>query len=53
MHNGWAHLDIKIDTQYVHWDGQIPKYLKYLRTRGVVGIVKTRNRSHTKLDDRG
>jgi hypothetical protein len=46
-------IDNKIDTQYAHWDGQVPNYLKYLRTRGEAGTVKLKSRSHTKRDDCG
>jgi hypothetical protein len=44
-------VDNKTNTQYAHWDGQVPKYLKTLRTWGEAGTIKLRTRSHTKLDD--
>jgi hypothetical protein len=46
-------IENKIDTQYAHWDGQVPKYLNNLRTWREAGTVKLSTRSHTKLDHGG
>jgi hypothetical protein len=46
-------IDDKTDTQFAHWDGQIPEYLMQLRTWREAGTVKWKTRSHTRLDDRG
>jgi hypothetical protein len=61
VQNGRIHLDISSvknhdyedSTSKPYWDGQVPKYLKYLRTWREAGTVKLKSRSHTKLDDCG
>ena len=48
-------IDGVTKTRYEHWTNKdgAPKFVKYLRTWGEVGTVKTRKVTTSKLEDRG
>ena len=46
-------LQGKVATRYEHWCGQLPKWVKHLRTWGESGTVKIKTNTTPKIADRG
>jgi hypothetical protein len=40
-------------TRFKHWEGQLPRFVKYLRKWSEVGVVKLHNSTKPKIYDRG
>jgi hypothetical protein len=40
-------------TRFEHWEGQLPRFVKYLRKWGEAGVVKLDNSTTPKIYDRG
>jgi hypothetical protein len=46
-------IDGKTATRYEHWNGELPKWVKHLKTWGEAGTVKIKTKMTPKLEDRG
>jgi hypothetical protein len=48
-----SEIDGKVTTRYEHWCGQLPKWVKHLRTWGESETVKIKKSTTPKISDRG